>query len=120
MALIQLDRNNAIKSDSQAWTLCRARHRIDKKNRRRFVTWEPYAYFPSITTAVEGLIDREIRGSEAETIGELATDVAAITARICLALVENLGLDQLREVARSPAVRREFDRIKLALQDPSP
>lgn len=120
MALIQIDSNNAIKSDDRSWMCCRASHRIDQKTKRRFVAWQPCSYHSSLGDAVRSLIDREIRCSEAETISELAVDIAAITSRICLTLLENLGIDDLQTIARTPVLRRQFEKINSERKDPTP
>jgi hypothetical protein len=69
------DETHYLRSDSQGYNLSRREDaKVTKKNPKG-VRYSPYAYFSRIDFAITSMMEMKVRGSTADTLGQLLADV---------------------------------------------
>ncbi len=60
--------------------------------RRRKGKWDALGYYPSLETALHGLVELRLRLSDAQSISEALAEVKSLVAALCRGLPPNLQL----------------------------
>ncbi len=84
--LIPINDQFALATDQYSWMIQRRRQRKDRKTGEPVTAWESIAWYASAEQAVNGLRDRMVRASEAETIAEAMRDIESVVAALSHAL----------------------------------
>lgn len=82
--ILPINANWRIQSDPRSWAIETRQMRTRKGE--LVEEWRAVAWFSSLKNAVQGLAERMIRESEAQTVAEAAEDVKAVCAELCKAL----------------------------------
>lgn len=80
--IIPIDDKYRIAADTHAWMVQQYRGQ-DKQGKH---LWQSVGWYSSLRNAVQGLVDRCVRTSEAETVADALDDINALVSRLTKAL----------------------------------
>ena len=87
--LLVIDGNHRIESTRYCWVV----------QQRRKTKWDALGYYPTLESALHGLVELRLRLSDAQSISEALAEVKSLVAALCRGLPPNL---QLRVEEKAP------------------
>ncbi len=84
--IIPINDEYQIASDSRCWMI---RRRVRRKGK---VTWEPYKWYATVESCVNGLGQQMVRDSKADNVVDAVRDVERVCSELSMALAPHFDV----------------------------